>query len=137
MGMREKYDKAIQVAKNLRMQGSADEKEGKLHFNGMVNSEDEKNQIWTAIKSVPDWQKDVVADIRVQAKAAPAASAAPGAVPMATYTVKAGDTLSKIAKEHLGNANAYMEIFNANKDQLQDPDKIKPGMVLKLPGAAT
>ena len=49
--------------------------------------------------------------------------------------MKAGDTLSKIAKEHLGNANAYMEIFNANRDQLTDPDKIKPGQVLKLPVA--
>ena len=47
--------------------------------------------------------------------------------------MKAGDTLSKIAKEHLGDANAYMEIFNANKDQLTDPDKIKPGQVLKIP----
>jgi LysM repeat protein len=45
--------------------------------------------------------------------------------------VKAGDTLSKIAKEHLGNPNAYMDIFNANKDQLTDPDKIKPGQVLE------
>ena len=50
-----------------------------------------------------------------------------------TYTVKAGDTLSKIAKEHLGDANSYMKIFNANKDQLSDPDKIKPGQVLKIP----
>jgi nucleoid-associated protein YgaU len=47
--------------------------------------------------------------------------------------VKAGDTLSKIAREQLGNANAYMDIFNANKDQLQDPDKIRPGQVLKIP----
>jgi len=50
-----------------------------------------------------------------------------------TYTVKAGDTLSAIAKSQLGNANAYMKIFEANKDQLSDPDKIKPGQVLKLP----
>ena len=65
----------------------------------------------------------------------------PSAVPTSgtsesTYTVKAGDTLSKIAKEKLGDANAYMEIFNANKDQLTDPNKIKPGQVLKIPQAA-
>ena len=49
---------------------------------------------------------------------------APGAAAAATttYTVKAGDTLSKIAKEHLGDANAYMAIFEANRDQLTDPD---------------
>jgi nucleoid-associated protein YgaU len=52
-----------------------------------------------------------------------------------TYTVQSGDTLSKIAKAHLGDANAYMKIFNANKDQLTDPDKIKPGQVLKIPTA--
>ena len=48
-------------------------------------------------------------------------------------TVQAGDTLSKIAKEHLGSAGAYMKIFDLNKDQLSDPDKIKPGQVLRLP----
>jgi nucleoid-associated protein YgaU len=50
-----------------------------------------------------------------------------------TYTVKAGDTLSKIARQYLGDANAFMKVFNANKDQLTDPDKIKPGQVLRLP----
>jgi len=52
---------------------------------------------------------------------------------MKTYTVKAGDSLSKIARDYLGNANDYMKIFEANKDQLSDPDKIKPGQVLKIP----
>ena len=74
MNMREKYDHAIQVAKGLRMQGSADEKNGKLYFNGIVRSEDEKNQIWNAIKASSSWQQEVVADIRVQPKAAAAAS---------------------------------------------------------------
>ena len=49
--------------------------------------------------------------------------------------MKAGDTLSKIAKEHLGDANAYMKIFDANKSILSDPDKIKPGQVLTIPKA--
>jgi len=47
--------------------------------------------------------------------------------------VKAGDSLSKISKEFYGNANQYMKIFEANKDQLSDPDKIKPGMQLNIP----
>ncbi len=50
-----------------------------------------------------------------------------------TYTVKSGDTLSKIAKEFYGDANKYMDIFNANKDQLSDPNKIKPGQELNIP----
>jgi nucleoid-associated protein YgaU len=53
--------------------------------------------------------------------------------PFQSYTVKSGDTLSGIAKHFYGNANAYMKIFEANKDQLSDPNKIKPGQVLKIP----
>jgi LysM repeat protein len=142
MGLRDKYNHAVQTAKGLRMDGSAEERDGKLHFNGTVNSEDEKNQIWNALKTVPDWQKDIVADIKVRpgatAKAAPSAPAAsqPASAPGGaanTYTVQAGDTLGGIAKKFYGHANDYMEIFNANKDQLTDPDKIKPGQVLKIP----
>ena len=137
MGLRDKYAHAIQTAKG-QFQGSADERDGKLYWKGTVATEDEKNQIWNAIKTVPDWQKDVVADIQVTvARAAPAqAPPSPAATPAAagkTYTVQPGDTLSKIAKEHLGNANAYMKIFDANKDQLSDPDKIRPGQVLRIP----
>ena len=66
MGLRDKYNQAIQTAKQLRMDGSAEERDGRLYFNGTVNSEDEKNQIWNALKTVPDWQKDIVADIKVR-----------------------------------------------------------------------
>ncbi len=137
MTLREKYDHAIQTAKQLKFQGAADERDGKLHFHGTVNSQDDANQIWNALKTVPDWQKDVVADIKVNQSAVrqPSASSAPASASQTneTYTVQAGDTLSAIAKKYLGNANAYMDIFNANKDQLSDPDKIKPGQVLKIP----
>jgi nucleoid-associated protein YgaU len=129
VNLREKYQHAIQTAKRFRMDGSAQEKDGKLHFNGTVDSEAEKNAIWDALKTVPDWRNEVVADIRVTPKAgggAPVSS-------MKTYTVKKGDTLSRIAREYLGDANEYMKIFNANKDQLSDPDEIKPGQVLKIP----
>src|SRR6476620_1618524 len=113
MGLREKYAYAIQTAKEVRMQGSADERDGKLYFHGTTNTQDDANKIWDAIKTIPDWSKEIVADI----KANPAAAASG-----ATYTVKAGDTLSQIAKDKLGSASAYMEIFNANKDVLSDPD---------------
>lgn len=49
------------------------------------------------------------------------------------YTVVRGDTLSKIAKEYYGNANAYMKIFEANRPMLGHPDKIYPGQVLRIP----
>jgi nucleoid-associated protein YgaU len=137
MGLRDKYAHAIQTAKG-KFQGGAEERDGKLHWKGTVASEADKNEIWNAIKTIPDWQKDIVADIKVTgggAAAAAGSGSAGGASAGAarTYTVQPGDTLSKIAKEHLGNANAYMKIFEANKDQLSNPDLIKPGQVLRLP----
>jgi nucleoid-associated protein YgaU len=50
-----------------------------------------------------------------------------------TYTVAKGDTLSHIAQEHYGKASKWRAIFEANRDQIDDPDKIFPGQVLKLP----
>jgi nucleoid-associated protein YgaU len=127
VGLRDTYAYAIQTAKG-KFHGNAEERDGKLYFKGTVATENEKNEIWQAIKTIPSWQNDIVADIQVTG--GPAAAAAPAAK---TYTVKAGDTLGAIAKEHLGNAGAYMKIFELNKDQLTDPDKIKPGQVLRLP----
>ncbi|MDO5510317.1 MAG: peptidoglycan-binding protein LysM [Weeksellaceae bacterium] len=49
------------------------------------------------------------------------------------YTVKSGDSLSKIAREVYGDANAYNRIFEANRPMLSDPDKIYPGQVLYIP----
>ena len=53
-----------------------------------------------------------------------------------TYTVEKGDTLSHIAKQFYGKANKWNAIFEANRDQLDDPDKIQPGQVLKIPAAS-
>ena len=126
MGLRDTYAYAIQKAKG-KFDGSAQEQDGKLHFVGTVKSEGEANEIWDAIKTIPTWKNDIIADIKV---VPPPAGAAPAGK---TYTVKSGDTLSAIAKAHLGDANAYMKIFEANKDQLTDPNKIQPGQVLRIP----
>lgn len=130
MGLRDKYAYAIQTAKG-KFDGSAQERDGKLHFVGTVKSESEANEIWNAIKTIPDWRNEIVADIKVTGGGA--AAAVPTKTGTRTYTVKAGDTLSAIAKTELGNANAYMKIFEANRDQLSDPNKIKPGQVLNIP----
>ena len=134
MSLKGMYAYAIQVSQG-KFHGATEERDGKLVIKGTVGTEAEKNEIWTAIKTIPTWQNDIVADIQVTG--GPAAGAAPtaAAAPLAgkTYTVKAGDTLGGIAKEHLGSAGAYMKLFELNKDQLTDPDKIKPGQVLRLP----
>ena len=124
MNLRDKYNHAIQTAKGFRMQGSAEERDGKLYFKGVVKSQEEVNKIWDAIKVNPDWRNDIVGEVTIDPNAKAQEK---------TYTVKSGDTLSKIAREHYGDANTYMKIFDANKDQLNDPDKIKPGQVLKIP----
>jgi len=130
MGLEGTYAWAMKVAKDFNFQGTTEERDGKLYIKGTVATQDQANKIWDAIKTIPTWQSDIVADIQATQKE----SAGPTD---RMYTVKPGDTLSKIAKEMLGSANEYMVIFNANRDQLSDPDKIKPGQVLKIPQHAT
>ena len=60
-------------------------------------------------------------------------STAPTAKGSRTYTVVAGDNLSKIAKKLLGNAGRWREIHELNKDVIKNPDLIHPGQVLKIP----
>ena len=52
-----------------------------------------------------------------------------------TYTVVAGDTLSKIAKREYGDASKWHRIYEANKDTIKNPDLIYPGQTFKIPGA--
>ena len=70
--------------------------------------------------------------LRGQAPAEEVADEAPEAESR-FYTVKRGDSLSKIAKEFYGNAMKYPEIFEANKPMLKDPNLIYPGQVLRIP----
>jgi len=51
-----------------------------------------------------------------------------------TYVVKAGDTLSKIAKAQLGDASRWPEIVEANKGKIKDPNAIAPGLEIRIPG---
>jgi hypothetical protein len=96
--LRDKYAYAIQTCKG-KFIGNAEERDGKLYFKGTVATEDQKNEIWNAIKTIPDWQKEVVADISVSGGAAASTG-------LSHRTVKAGETLSKIAKDELGSAGA-------------------------------
>ena len=62
-------------------------------------------------------------------------STAPSQSEEQTYTVKKGDSLSKIAKRVYGDAQQWRKIHEANRDIIDNPDLIHPGQVLKLPGA--
>jgi LysM repeat protein len=63
----------------------------------------------------------------------PAAVTTPA--PAGSYTVKPGDTLSGIAKDQLGDAERWPEIYDLNQASIADPDLIYPGQTFKLPGA--
>jgi nucleoid-associated protein YgaU len=118
----------------------------KLFIRAKAPSQDAKNKFWDAVKKVdPNYAQDLTADVSVISAPAPprpgeheGVGIAPvhGTAPATgtqTYTVVKGDTLSKISKQFYGNANEYMRIFEANRDQLKDPDKIQIGQVLKIP----
>jgi nucleoid-associated protein YgaU len=111
---------------NLNMEGD------KLFIRASAPSADLKNRVWDQIKLVDPNFSDLTADI--QAPAAAAAAVGASSTPAArTYTVQPGDSLSKISKEFYGDASKYMKIFEANKDKLTDPDKIRAGMDLLIP----
>jgi nucleoid-associated protein YgaU len=114
---------------NINMEGN------KLLIRGEAPSEDAKNQVWNQIKLVDATYSDLTADITVAAGAAQArtAGAAIGGQSSRSYTVKAGDSLSKISKQFYGNSSQYMKIFEANRDKLSNPDQIQPGQELVIP----
>jgi nucleoid-associated protein YgaU len=69
-------------------------------------------------------------------KSAAPAQAAPNVADVEkTYTVVAGDTLSKIAKREYGDASKWHRIYEANKDTIKNPDLIYPGQTFKIPNA--
>jgi nucleoid-associated protein YgaU len=102
--------------------------DNKLFLQGAAGSEQIKNRIWDQVKLLNPAADDIICDLTVDASLAPAPSPKPK-----TYTVAAGDSLSKIAKHVYGNASQYMKIFEANKDKISDPDKIKVGQELVIP----
>ena len=113
---------------NLNMEGD------KLLIRASAPSAELKNRVWDQIKLVDPSYSDLIADIQAPAAAAAAAaSGAPSTAAARTYTVQPGDSLSKISKQFYGDATKYMKIFEANKDKLSDPDKIKAGMNLLIP----
>ena len=105
----------------------------KLFIRGTAPSEQAKNAVWDQIKLVDPTYSDLTADITVEAPQQRAAAVGGAVAGGQTYTVKSGDTLSKISQQFYGSSNEYMRIFYANRDKLSDPDKIQPGQQLVIP----
>jgi len=125
MALMDQYSNVFQLANQLKLKNpQVTEEGGKLRIKGTTTYQAEANQLWDAIKTHANWASEIVADIQAERKDL-----------HGIHTVVAGDTLSKLAKHYLGNANAYMKIFDANQDILKDPNVIKVGQALKIPVA--
>jgi nucleoid-associated protein YgaU len=129
--LKSKYQSVLRLIeqKGLRMH-NLHLMDNKLFIKASAGTQELKNDIWNQIKLVDPAYGDLTCDIIIDPAMAPPPPSAPA---MKTYTVQAGDSLSKIAKQFYGNAGAYMKIFDANKDILNDPNKIQIGQVLKIP----
>ena len=119
--LKQKYQSVLDVLARENATVQAVDLQGdKLHLKAQVVSEASKNRIWDAIKAVDPTFSDLAHEITV-------------AQGDQTYTVKAGDNLSKISKLFYGDANQYPKIAQANN--LADPDKIRVGQNLRIPAA--
>ena len=118
----DKYQSLIDLASQLGISGMAVEEDGGvLKINGTAASAEAKQQLWDEYARLdPDYRSgDLVLDI-----------SAPEGASGTTYTVQSGDSLSKIGSKY---GVSWQSIFEANRDKLNDPDKIFPGQELTIP----
>jgi nucleoid-associated protein YgaU len=122
--LRSKYQKLIDTANqsgvsNLQVR----EENNVMYIDGDAPSEDVKNQIWNVYNQIdPDYRAgDLVLNI----------NSLGGASSTDEYEVVKGDSLSKIGEKY---GVSWKEIYEANRDQVKDPDLIQPGWKLKIPG---
>jgi nucleoid-associated protein YgaU len=123
MSLQEKYQSLIDLANSSGISGlNVTEGDGFIKIEGSAPSAEAKQALWDEYgKLDPDYRSgDLVLDV-----SAPEAASN-------TYTVQSGDSLSKIGSKYGVN---WQKIFEANRDKLNDPDKIYPGQELTIPQA--
>jgi LysM repeat protein len=125
MSLQEKYQTILELANQNGTTYELSEGDGVLHVTGVAPSEEAKQQLWDEYNRIdPDFRSgDLMLNVAVGAAAAGGGH---------TYTVVAGDNLTKIGAKYGITWNA---IYEANRDIIKDPDKIHPGQELKIPGA--
>ena len=124
MSLKEKYAAALKLGEELKVKGGdVKEEGGKLIIKGTAEYGIDRDHIWDLIKKQAGWESEIVADIKVEK-----------ADIYGYWTVKSGDSLSKISKDVYDNAGLYKKIYDANKDTIgPNPDLIKPGQKLTIP----
>ena len=140
--LKSKYQSALHTIEQqqVRLQ-NLHIQDGKLFLRGVAPSEQAKNRVWDQIKLVDSTYSDLTADITVDQTLSQsesrnqtqAAGAGVGGGQGRTYKVQSGDTLSKISRQFYGDPNQYMRIFEANRNQLSDPNRIQVGQELVIP----
>ena len=136
--LKQKYQPALNLMQQLGVQLQNVNMSGeKLFIRGAAPNSDTKNKVWEQVKLIDASYPDLILDISVSQQQAPstmtAGASVAGGQNQRHYTVRAGDTLSKISREFYGSANDYMKIFEANRNILKDPNKITPGQDLVIP----
>ncbi|MBS1875293.1 MAG: LysM peptidoglycan-binding domain-containing protein [Acidobacteria bacterium] len=128
--LKQKYASVLELIPKLNVRlDHLHVQDDKLFMSGAAPNDALKNKVWDQIKVCDASFSDLTCDIGVDSSL-PAPVEAPAAQ---TYTVQPGDSLSKIAKQFYGNANLYMKIFEANRDQLDNPNLIQVGQELTIP----
>ncbi len=124
MSLQDKYRSVLTLGEKFNAQdGYVEEADGVLRVGGSVELLYEKDQMWDEIKRIGGENPiDIEADIKVRNTAI-----------YARHTVERGESLSLIAKDYLKDVMAYKQIFAANSDTLEDPNKIHPGQELIIP----
>ncbi len=119
----DKYRPVIEAASKLGIKNlQTTDAGGKINISGIAPFQLDKDHLWDKIRMIGGWDKEVTADIKVERTDI-----------YGYYTVQPGDTLSKLAKGHLGDPRRYMEIFSLNKNILSAPDLIRVGQKIQLP----
>ena len=133
--LKQKYQTVLTTADQQHIQfQNLHVQDNKLFIRAVAPSDEAKNKFWDQVKLVNPNADDITADISVDTSRAMGAAAGGGQGGGGqTYEVKSGDNLSKISKQFYGDSNEYMRIFYANRDKLNDPDKIQVGQQLVNP----
>ena len=123
MALMDKYGDLFALANQIGLK-NPDVKEdgGKLKISGQTEFQLVANRLWDNIKTHQNWENEIVANIQARRSDL-----------FGVHTVVAGDTLSRLAREYLGDEKRYMEIFKANAGVLTNPDKIQLGQKLNIP----
>ena len=116
-------DVLLDAAAHLNIQGfSLHTKHGKKVLTGKARYQLDREQLFEAAKELDGWESDLVLEVDVERTDV-----------RGYHTVRAGETLASIAERYLGRASREMDIFNANRDRMNDPDQISPGQQLLIP----